>query len=471
MSKVLLIKPRFFSLDFQAITHPVGLMYIGATLKMAGHEPKIHDCALDHKNLQILRRTIKDWNPDFIGISIINTELQLTKKIMGIIRDLLPIVPVIFGGPWPTANPKEAIKKYGADFVVIGEGESVFPQLIDVINKGQSAEFIPGTASMVKGNTIKINPGYYFNDKELDALPFPAWDLLDLKLYAKTSSFTGVGFRPYMSIITSRGCPFKCTYCHQTMGKAFRKRSAESVLDEMEELRFKYGIKEFEILDDCFNYDRQRMSAILAGIKNRIGDAILHFPNALRSDLLEPEDMLMFKQAGTVSACFSIETYTPRLQKLIHRNLDIEKATRIINASVKAGIYSTGYFMLGFPTESYEEASATVEFAVRSPLHNATFMFVSLLEGSKLASVCADILKKRDEFINLKNINYFTHTLNISAMSDRDLQKVFRRAYLRFYLNPKRLARLIIHHPRLLSLPHYAFLFLMRILPGRTSTA
>jgi anaerobic magnesium-protoporphyrin IX monomethyl ester cyclase len=471
MSKVLLIKPRFFSLDFQAITHPVGLMYIGAALKMAGHEPKIHDCALDHKNLKILQRTIKDWNPDFIGISIINTELQLTKKIMGIIRDLLPIVPVIFGGPWPSANPKEAIKKFGADFVVIGEGESAFPQLIDVINKGHSAEYIPGTASRVKGNTIKINSGYYLSNDELDALPFPAWDLLDHELYAKTSSFTGVGFRPYMSIVTSRGCPFKCTYCHQTMGKNFRKRSAESVLAEIEELRFKYGIKEFEILDDCFNYDRPRMFAILTGIKNRIGDAILHFPNALRADLLEPEDMLIFKQAGTASACFAVETYSPRLQKMIQRNLDIKKATRVINASVKAGIYSTGYFMIGFPTESYQEASTTVEFAAHSPLHNATFMFVTPLEGSKLASMVVDILNKRSEVIKPKNLTYFTNTLNVSAMSDRDLQKIFRRAYRRFYFNPIRLARLIIHHPRILSLPHYAFLFLMRIIPGRTSSA
>ena len=121
MSKVLLIKPRLLNIEYTGITHPLGLMYIGATLKKAGHEPKIHDCAPDHKDLHLLQRTLRDWKPDFIGISIIITELEEMKKIMRIIRKILPEVPVTFGGPWPTANPEESIKILGADFVVLGE--------------------------------------------------------------------------------------------------------------------------------------------------------------------------------------------------------------------------------------------------------------------------------------------------------------------------------------------------------------
>lgn len=88
----------------------MGLMYIGATLKKAGHEVKIHDCFRDRNDLHILRRTITEWKPDFIGISIIVTEVEHTNMIMGVIRELLPDVPVTFGGPWSSANPEEAIK-------------------------------------------------------------------------------------------------------------------------------------------------------------------------------------------------------------------------------------------------------------------------------------------------------------------------------------------------------------------------
>jgi len=186
MSKILLIKPRFLGLEFPLITQPMGLMYIGASLKKSGHEPKIHDGALDYKDLQILRRTIIDWKPDFIGISVIITEVEQTKRVMDIIRELIPDVPVTFGGPWPSANSEESIKTYGADFVVLGEGELVFPELIEAINKNLSTDSIAGIASMVDGH-VKINPGRQLTEDELNALPFPAWELLDHKLYAITT--------------------------------------------------------------------------------------------------------------------------------------------------------------------------------------------------------------------------------------------------------------------------------------------
>lgn len=465
MSKVLLIKPRFLIPELHAVTHPLGLMYIASALQNTGHEPKIHDCGVDYADLHILRRTIGEWKPDFIGISMIITELEQTKRIIQIIREELPGVSITLGGPWPSANPQESIEKLGADYVVVGEGELVFPELIDAIGNGRPTDSIPGTASLVYGK-VKVNPGRLLTDTELNNLPLPAWDLLDHSLYAKMPSFACVGCRPYITIITSRGCPFKCAYCHQTMGKVFRKRSAESVLTEMEELRFKYGFKEFEIADDCFNLDRERMYAILKGVRDRLGDVKLHFPNGVRSDIIEPEDMALFKQAGTVSIAFAIETSSPRLQKVIRKNLNLDKAAAAINASVQEGIYTVGYFMIGFPTETYEEASATVEFAARSALHCATFMFVTPFAGTDLANMAEDLFKNNNT-IDLRNTTFFTNTLNISAMSDRELQKVFRGAYRRFYLNPKRLLNLALHHPKTFSLPLYGLLFLMKFLPKR----
>ena len=466
MSKILLIKPRFLALEFQAITPPLGLMYIGAMLKKAGHDVKIHDCGTDYKDLHILRETMKDWVPDFIGISIIITELEQTTIIMQMIRDMQPNIPVTFGGPWPSTNPEESITSFGADFVVIGEGELVFPELIDAINNKRPTDSIPGTASVMNGN-IKINPGRCLTEEELNALPFPAWELLNHNFYARKPSFATVGCRPYMSIITSRGCPYHCAYCHQTMGKVFRKRSAESVLSEINELHSRYGLEEFEIVDDCFNLDRERMIEILTGIRDHHGYAKLSFPNAVRADMLQPEDMALFKQAGTILACFAIETSSRRLQKMIRKNLDIEKATRAINASVRAGIYSVGFFMLGFPTETYEEARNTADFAVRSNLHHVTFTLVTAFAGTELADMAADTLKRKKYTTDPRYINYFNNALNISAMSDSELHKIFRSAYLRFYMNPKRLFRLALHHPRVLSLPRYAFTTFIKVLPRK----
>jgi len=251
------------------------------------------------------------------------------------------------------------------------------------------------------------------------------------------------------------------------MGKVFRKRSAQSVIAEIEELRFKHGFKEFEIIDDCFNLDRERMHAILTGIRDRIGDAKLHFPNGVRADMLEPQDLNLFKQAGTVSAGFAIETSSPRIQKMIKRNLNIDKAVKAINASVQAGIYSIGFFMLGFPTETYEEAYDTVEFAANSSLHRALFFHPMPFAGTEIARLAADANQAISPFDPAK-MKYGNSTFNISAMSDDELKTIYSRAYRNFYLNFKRMFRVIIYHPRIFSLPHYAFLVLLRALPKKS---
>jgi radical SAM superfamily enzyme YgiQ (UPF0313 family) len=165
-----------------------------------------------------------------------------------------------------------------------------------------------------------------------------------------------------------------------------------------------------------------------------------------------------------VSICFAIETSSPRLQKMIHKNLNIDKAVCAINASVKARIYSIGFFMIGFPTETYEEAFDTVEFAARSNLHRAVFVYVTPFAGTVLAEMAADILKNKNNIIDLQKVNFY-NTPNISTMTDSQLQKVFRRGYWRFYLNPKRLLRLAIRYPRVLYLPQYALITLIKTLP------
>ena len=465
MSKVLLIKPRFIGLEFPFITQPLGLMYIGAVLKKDGHEARIHDCAEDHKDFHVLQCILKEWRPDFIGISIIITEVEQTKKIMEMIRKILPRVPVILGGPWPSANPEKSIEKLGADFVVMGEGDFVFPELIDAIHNGLPTDSIAGTALMMQGH-IKLNAGRHLTEDELNHLPFPAWELLDHKLYAKMHSSAAVGCRPYMAIITSRGCPFRCAYCHLTMGKVFRKRSAQSVLAEIQELYINHGFREFEILDDCFNLDRERMIHILKTIRDNFQDVQLHFPNGLRADLLELQDIELFKQAGTVSVAFALETASPRLQKMIRKNLNLEKAKSAISASVQAGIYSIGFFMIGFPTETYEEASSTVNYAVNSPLHRAIFFRVIPFPGTELAGMAADIMKNNDDILDPLCMNYYNNSYNLSAMSDQELHNTFRRAYREFYFNHQRIISLALHHPKFMVLPYYAFLTLIRALPG-----
>jgi anaerobic magnesium-protoporphyrin IX monomethyl ester cyclase len=155
---------------------------------------------------------------------------------------------------------------------------------------------------------------------------------------------------------------------------------------------------------------------------------------------------------------------------LIHKNLNIEKASLAIDAAVKAGIYSTGYFMIGFPTETYEEASATVEFAVKSNLHRALFFNPKPFAGTELSKMAADNLSMKNDFFDTQKSNYCKGTINISAMSDDELRIIFQNVYMRFYTNPRRILRvivLIIVNPEIFTLKRLAGMFFYAFLPKR----
>lgn len=472
VARVLLVKPRFMGPEFRSITHPMGLMYVASTLRLAGHEPRILDCASNPDDFDAPARIASEWQPDCIGLSIIVSELEQASGIIKSLRIRTPEIPIVLGGPWPSSNPADALTMLQADYVVSGEGELTFPKLVDAIvqrrDPGMIASSIAGVAARVGDHVEGPSPAPV---PDLDELPLPAWDLLDHDLYARTLSMAGVGCRPYMTVVTSRGCPFKCAYCHQTQGKQFRRRQAKAVIDELVVLNREHGFLEFEIVDDCFNLDRERMHDILKGIIEAIPGARLHFPNGVRADHLDPDDIKLLRRAGTVSACFAIETASPDLQKIIRKNLDIDKALAAIRAAVSAGIYSTGFFMLGLPGETRAQAQRTVEFAVSSPLHRAIFMLTTPFAGTELADMAARITGTPAGPNAVRGLNYFTSSINISSMTDQELNDVFRTAYRRFYLNPGRVFRVIFQHPRKQSLPRYAVIMIQKIIPGRKRTS
>lgn len=150
---------------------------------------------------------------------------------------------------------------------------------------------------------------------------------------------------------------------------------------------------------------------------------------------------------------------------MIRKNLNINKAARAIDASVKAGIYSSGYFMIGLPTETYEEASATVEFAIHSSLHIALFYITIPFAGTALAEMTAASLKDKNNIPDPKEMTYFTSFLNILAMSDCEMQSILQSTYRRFYLNPKRILKILIHHPNILNIPRDVLMTLVKVLP------
>ena len=230
----------------------------------------------------------------------------------------------------------------------------------------------------------------------------PDWDAIDIGEYTKNYSFSEMNNSRYMPLFTSRGCPFKCNYCHNNFGKAFRFRSPKNVVDEIEILVKKYKVNRFEVFDDIFNFKKDRVLEICREIKSRNLKIKLAFPNAVRGDILDEEVIDALKMAGTDYLYFAIETATPSLQKKIKKHINLKRIKKNIDYAVKKRIYCGGFFMLGFPGETREQIMDTISFALDLKIHQAAFFLLPLtkVQNFLIASIMNQVNKKLN-FLNI----------------------------------------------------------------------
>lgn len=447
MADVLLIKCWLHGHTETAKVPPLGVMSLAAVLRQVGHTVRILHLGASNKNT--ILDAINARKPDVIGLSAVAFEYHEFLELAQFLSVSCPEIPVMAGGPLVWSNPVKTLRAPGVMVIGIGECERTVVDLVDALTTGKDLSQVPG-ACVLRDDQLVYGPDrQMMTSEELNDLPLPAWDLLDLEDHYRYRGMASVGLRRYMQIQTSRGCPYNCVYCHGMMGRRFRTRSTASVLNEFRTLREKFDIHEFEIVDDCFNLDRARMHEILEGVIN-FGDPALRlqFPNGIRADLLEKEDILMLRRAGTDFMSFAFETASPRLQKLIHKNLDIGRSLAAVKIAEKAGIFCNGFFMLGFPTETAEECRSTVDLACSTMLHSALFFEVSPYKGTALFDIAVQESNVDVSEIPIDELGFFRAGHNLSKMSDRAFERLFVTAYARFYLNPSRLFRFLARHPR-----------------------
>lgn len=436
--KVLLIKSAYRRLHNKGVTPPLGIMYLASYLreKEKGVKLKIIDTRVEKVDIG---KAVSEFCPDVVGISAITVESPKMHQIAEEVKKVSEKIPVIVGGPHPTSYPEEVMEDKNIDYLVIREGEKTFVNLLRTLAEGKKPDGVKGIYFRENGS-IKFTGEPEFIEN-LDELPFPAWDLVKPELYFNSYRFTPIGFRTrYVSIITSRACPYQCIYCHNIFGKKFRMRSPENVIEEIEELKRRFEVNEVEIVDDIFNLYEDRVISIFEGIIRRNINLKFSFPNGLRSDRLSDETLEIMRKGGTIYISFAIESGSPRIQKLIKKNLNLEKARRAIEKSVKLGIFSNGFFMLGFPGETEEDMKMTVDFAISSPLHSAMFFVVIPHRGTELYSMAKDTLPEED----IEKYDYFRRW---KYMKNSSFKRIYTNAYIKFYTNPSRLIRIWKDYP------------------------
>ena len=448
MLRILLVKPYQPSI-ITICQPPLGLLYLTSYLREQLEEVhvEVFDMRLEELSAHELAHQVDIGSFDLVGISALNFEAEAAHEIGNIIKQRWPEVITALGGPYAHSSLVRALESGGFDWVFDGEAERTFASALRIhFVEQRNLREVPGLTWWHQSGNEYIQNGGYDSIPDLDALPLPAWDLVDFKAYARLPNQNGwLRGNRYAAIFTSRGCPYKCSYCHDIFGKKFRWRSAENVLEEITLLNREYGVDEIQIIDDIFNLHKPRMRDIAHRVIEKFGERQLFFcfPNGIRADIFEPEDIPLMARMGVFQITVAIETITPRLQDLIQKDLKLDRATEIIEECDKYGILSKGFFMIGFPTETLQEIENTIRYAVDSPLTWAGIFLVVPQEGTPLHELALNESPVALEHITLRD--YYSDTSWYQHAYNVDLQKIQKRAFCRFYLRPWRIWRIATH--------------------------
>lgn len=428
-----MVKASPFNSEVPQVSYPLGLMYLASYLRSSqpDHEIELLDLRCHRKPLELLVERLDGMKPDIVAISALTAEGETLHRIAAIAKEHDPDSVVIVGGPHITACTSYVGEDGNIDVLVMGEGEETFVELVTAVQEGTGFRGIPGTAVLVDGR-VEWGPARELI-QDLDIIPYPAWDLVDIDVYSRFGRTGNVKRGRFLPLFTSRGCPFRCYYCCNVFGKTYRTRSAENVIGEVREIVDRFDVRDIEILDDIFNLDLERAKTICRGILDL--DLLIAFPNGVRADRLDHELICLLAEAGTTNMAVAIETSSQRLQKKIGKNLDVDRVKQAVVWANEEGIMTVGYFMLGFPTETREEMLDTIEFAVNMDLFFASFFIVTPNPGTPLWD---QVMGDTDlSTVRFSEYNVFSGYYNLTDLSGAELRKLQRLAYRRFYWRKK----------------------------------
>lgn len=442
--KTLLINPPYTNFEGMkksaGNTMPLNLAYLASyLLSKINCDIKIMDCETEGMGYKEIEESVIQYKPDVVGITTLTPPMKHVVQITRIVKNIKPDCRVVLGGVHPTAFPEKTIEESGADFAVTGEGEITFYEIVKgVAENNLNPKEILGICYRDKdGRIIKNKPRPYIEN--LDFIPFPARQLYDLKKYYSAPT-KKVSDEPMVTpILTSRGCAFKCVHCISNVlwSRVVRFRSADNVIAEIEECVNKYGIREFNVLDDTFTLKKDRLMEICRKIIDK--NLKIFWICFSRVNTIDEEMAEIMYKAGCRKISFGLESGSQKILDLMHKNATVKMGRKAVQAIRKHKIEAHASFMFGNLGETKETIRETINFAKSLDIDNATFFITSPLPGTYLYKVAKEKgyineNTKWEEFAPLTN----THPILVQDnVSEAELIYWQKKAFKEFYLRPK----------------------------------
>ena len=413
---------------------PLGLAYIAALLKRASHEVELIDAnALRIGPGEVVRRA-SELKPDVVGITCVTPLFPVVVHICRSLKASLPQVTTVVGGPQVTIMPELTMENAAFDFGIEGEAEIAMPALIEAISAAGPPEGVGGVLSRSGGGVVRAGPAEVM---PIDEIPFPLREGLPNDRYFDMTTES----RHVSSIMTARGCPYKCSFCERYIrGGHYRMRSADSVVSELEELETKFGCTEVVIYDDTFTANKKRTAEICEKMLER--GLKLRWDCRTRVDCVEPGLLKLMARAGCSRISFGVESASESVRDVFNKRITIEQVRESFEWTRSAGIRILGYFMLGAPGETRESIEETLALSIEL---NPDFAYYSIVvpypgtdlydraleEGLIGFDYWKEFVKSEGELA--EPVPMFEH----DEVTRAHLVSTLRSAYLRFYLRPR----------------------------------
>ena len=435
--KILLISPPTISAIKTVVGTtgpPLGLGYL-ASMVRDEHEVKIVDSIAENLSYEQVGRIIKNYDPDLIGItattSMVPDAYVVAKKAKEYNKD----VKIVMGGPHVTFVPEMTFEECPCiDYIVRGEGEITFTQLVDGISKNSK------DMSSINGLSFKNNGGVVNNPpqsliRNVDTIPTPSYDLLPMKSY----QVDGIRFA---TIVTSRGCPFNCIFCSSSLqfGRIWRGHSDERVLKELMILREDYGIREIEFLDDTFTLNRPRAIKISERIKKEGLD--ISWTASSRVDTFNSEIARAMKNGGCHTVYFGVESGSQKTLDFIGKRITTAQAKASVKKAKNSRLKALGSFIIGFPYETMQDVKKTIKFSKKVGVDYAQFTVATPYPGTRLWHLALN--NKLIFTFNWRKFTTLDPVMKLKNFTPQQITKMLRLAYFTFYLRPKILLRDLI---------------------------
>lgn len=433
--KVLLINPIYPDRP-RAMYFPLGLAYISAALKRAGHSVEVIDTdagigLTDTK----LRTLLANSEFDLVGIGGLITAFGHMRWLAALVKEVKANVPVVLGGGFASSLPEFSLTSTVADIACVGEGERTIVELAAVLEKSEPLASVNGIYFRENGKIRKNSAQELI--AEIDDIAFPDWDAFPIEAYLKNMyrrKQTG-SLETTMVLITSRACPFKCSFCYNPLGRKLRVRTTRNVMQELKLLKEKYDIKAVFFLDELFTINKNRVLDFCRQLERENLD--LEWQCTSRTNLAELAMYKQMKKHACRTVQFGIESGSDEILKTMNKNATATINKRAIRIARKAGIEPTTSWMVGTFGETPDTIKSSLDFIREMNLYVPRIFFTTPYPDSEFfrRSINEHLIKDLEEFVvSLGNASEFC--INLTKMPARKLKALktrFEKEATRFY--------------------------------------